>query len=98
MTTYRQLQDAIQEHGGVPCEDAPDAFFLEEEYKDANSSYKIELARKLCSECPVRMMCLDYALENLERYGIWGGTTKADREKLLGRSLRYDGIPRSNSW
>lgn len=98
MTTYRQLRDAIEDSGGVPCEGNPDAFFLEEEYQDANMGYKIALAKKLCAECPIQMTCLDYALTNVEIYGIWGGATKADRQKILGRKLRYEVISRSDSW
>ena len=98
MTTYRDLKKAIEENSGVPCEGNPDAFFLEEEYQDANMAYKIQTAKKLCAECPIQMLCLDYALENLETYGIWGGLTKSEREKILGRKLRYAIIHSGNSW
>lgn len=30
-------------------------------------------ARKICAGCPVRQECLDYAIENREQWGIWGG-------------------------
>lgn len=30
-------------------------------------------ARDACFTCPVRLPCLDKALENREQYGIWGG-------------------------
>lgn len=71
------------------CEQAPDAFFFEEEGRDANREYKKRLAKKICEQCPVQMLCLEYALENHEQYGIWGGLTKPEREKILGRKLRY---------
>lgn len=38
-------------------------------------------ARKICSGCPARKACLDYALENNEQWGIWGGMTVRDRQK-----------------
>lgn len=31
------------------------------------------LAKLACWECPVRQKCYEYALENDERFGIWGG-------------------------
>lgn len=39
-------------------------------------------AKKLCASCPVRETCLEYALDNEERYGIWGGVSERDRRKL----------------
>lgn len=39
-------------------------------------------AKKLCAECPVRAECLAYALENDERFGIWGGLSPRDRRRL----------------
>ena len=38
-------------------------------------------AKRICGECPVIVPCLEYALGNNERYGIWGG--KSTRERLL---------------
>lgn len=39
-------------------------------------------AKHICAKCPVRSQCLDYALENHERFGIWGGLTVAERQRL----------------
>lgn len=33
----------------------------------------IEVAKGICKGCPVRQMCLDWALTNNERHGVWGG-------------------------
>ena len=41
----------------------------------------LKAAKAMCSTCPVIDACLKYALENNERYGIWGG--KSTRERLL---------------
>jgi len=32
--------------------------------------------------CEVRSECLDYALANDERFGIWGGLSERERRKL----------------
>ena len=40
-------------------------------------------AKAVCSMCPVRGSCLEYALENSERFGIWGGFTTLERKELL---------------
>lgn len=42
-------------------------------------------ARLICSTCPVRQACLEYALEVEEPYGIWGGLDEKERAKVLGQ-------------
>ncbi len=39
-------------------------------------------AKAVCATCSVRQPCLDYALANDERYGIWGGMTDVERRNL----------------
>jgi len=96
--TYIQLQEAIQENGGVVCEQVPDAFFLEEETKDPNRNQKIKVAKAICAECPVRMLCLEYALEESEVFGIWGGLTYPERNRLKRGRITGAGIHRSDTW
>lgn len=45
----------------------------------------IEEAKKICNLCPVRNICLDYAMRTRERYGIWGGTLPGERETMRRR-------------
>ena len=42
-------------------------------------------AKKVCVSCEVRAECLEYALENDERFGIWGGLSERERRKLKRR-------------
>lgn len=39
-------------------------------------------ALAICGICPVQQDCLDHALETSERFGVWGGTTERERQKL----------------
>jgi WhiB family transcriptional regulator, redox-sensing transcriptional regulator len=39
-------------------------------------------AKSVCARCPVRQKCLDYALDNGERYVIWGGLSELERRKV----------------
>lgn len=39
-------------------------------------------AKRICTQCTVRDECLSYALENDERFGIWGGLSERERRRL----------------
>jgi WhiB family redox-sensing transcriptional regulator len=39
---------------------------------------------KVCGRCPVQAECLEFALENNEKYGVWGGLSP-NKRKLLRR-------------
>lgn len=42
-------------------------------------------------QCPVRDLCLSYVIANettATRWGIWGGTTPAQRERIHRRNRR----------
>ena len=49
-------------------------------------------AVKFCNACPLRDPCLRYALKTRQEYGIWGGLTTPQRNRLLirGRGRRAD--------
>lgn len=47
-------------------------------------------AKKICNNCDVRDQCLNYALENDERFGVWGG--KSEHERRYLRRRRYFAI------
>lgn len=39
--------------------------------------------KAVCAGCDVREQCLAYALENNERFGIWGGKSERERRAIL---------------
>ncbi|HJR18350.1 MAG TPA: WhiB family transcriptional regulator, partial [Actinomycetota bacterium] len=39
-------------------------------------------AKRICAQCAVRDECLDYALANDERFGIWGGLSERERRRV----------------
>ncbi|MGP3979398.1 WhiB family transcriptional regulator [Streptomyces sp. 8N114] len=43
---------------------------------------EIVVAKEICNSCPVRIRCLDRALANGERFGIFGGLTPDERSEL----------------
>jgi WhiB family redox-sensing transcriptional regulator len=60
------------------AETDPEAFFPEK----GGSTRE---AKKICTGCEVRSECLDYALANDERFGIWGGLSERERRRLRRR-------------
>lgn len=56
----------------------PEAFFPEK----GGSTRE---AKRVCTGCEVRAECLEYALANDERFGIWGGLSERERRKLKKR-------------
>jgi WhiB family transcriptional regulator, redox-sensing transcriptional regulator len=39
-------------------------------------------AKEVCSDCPSREPCLDYALDNHITLGIWGGKSVRERRRI----------------
>ncbi|WP_248240676.1 WhiB family transcriptional regulator [Microbacterium kunmingense] len=39
-------------------------------------------AKSICADCEVVAECLEYALRNDERFGIWGGKSERERRAL----------------
>ena len=40
-------------------------------------------AKDVCATCTVRQQCLEFALANREREGVWGGATEKERRRIL---------------
>jgi WhiB family redox-sensing transcriptional regulator len=57
------------------AETDPEAFFPEK-------GGSVREAKKVCRKCEVRAQCLEYALENDERFGIWGGLSERERRHV----------------
>ena len=39
-------------------------------------------AKEVCRGCVVRLECLEYALQNGEKFGIWGGMSERERRRI----------------
>jgi WhiB family redox-sensing transcriptional regulator len=48
-------------------------------------------ARALCAVCPVREDCLEHALAQPERDGVWGGLSVQERRRLRRRRSLGEG-------
>lgn len=54
---------------------------------------KTHVAKAICAECPLQGPCLDWALMQDVRFGIWGGTTESDRRSLRPGRAKPKGEP-----
>ena len=80
-TLLRVLMGAKADHVqwmdfALCAETDPEAFFVEK-------SGDTRPAKAVCLACPVRLNCLDYAVENRIAWGIWGGLSPRQRRTLL---------------
>ena len=74
--------------GNLPCHNVePDTFF-------SDATPDIQYAKALCGECPMRVKCLQGALERQEPCGVWGGEL-FDEGKVI-QAKRSPGRPRLN--
>lgn len=46
---------------------------------------QIDKAKQVCGECPVKVDCLQYALDTNQDSGIWGGTSEEERRAIRRR-------------
>lgn len=58
----------------------PEAFFPEK----GGSTRE---AKRVCLSCEVRVECLEYALAQDERFGIWGGLSERERRRLKRKAI-----------
>lgn len=45
-------------------------------------------AKEICKGCPALQPCRDYALQSEEAFGVWGGLTGKERERLLEEGVQ----------
>lgn len=84
ITAVARLVDAYRTqapawHRRARCVGAPVEMF----FPGAGSSSAS--AKALCHDCEVRRQCLAYALDHGPLLGIWGGTSEAERRRMLMR-------------
>lgn len=53
----------------------PDLFF-------PSDGVGVEIARRVCVDCPVKSECLEYAMVNHIDHGVWGGTSERERRRI----------------
>ena len=75
---FDDLFEAVEEQWqdrALCAQTDPEAFFPEK----GGSTRE---AKRICQGCEVKPECLEYALHNDERFGIWGGLSERERRRL----------------
>ena len=52
-------------------------------------------AKEVCRGCVVREECLEFALQNGEKFGIWGGMSERCASDTLGSAYARKSAPRT---
>jgi len=53
--------------------------------KRAEKLAREAVAKATCARCPVRALCLEYALGTRDPHGVWGGLNEMERRAVLRR-------------
>ncbi len=61
------------------CRETPPAVFF------PSDGVGVDIARRICAECPVAAPCLEYALRNHIDHGVWGGASERERRRIARR-------------
>ena len=85
---WRQLIKAADEYD-VICRQAP-VIWDAETIEDGNMAKNGCNGGKGSPPCPLRMLCLETAMEQNIKYGVWGGLSAHER-RLLKRERRLSG-------
>lgn len=73
-----------QERGACRSVD-PTLFFHPQNERGLSRMRRDRSAKAVCASCPVRLECADYAIRAREPYGVWGGLSEEDRERIYRR-------------
>ncbi|MCV7067917.1 WhiB family transcriptional regulator [Mycolicibacterium farcinogenes] len=64
------------------CRDEdPALFFHPDGERTRDRAQRQQLARQICSNCPVVRQCHDHAVRFQEAFGTWGGLSEDERRK-----------------
>lgn len=61
-----------------------EAFYEEDMTKRAH----FKMLKTICSSCPITNRCLEVAIANDEKFGVWGGLTPEERHRLKRKPYR----------
>ena len=68
--------------GVLDASEAPPTFGVDPDLFFPERGASTREAKEVCRGCVVREECLEYALTNGEKFGIWGGMSERERRRI----------------
>ena len=65
-----------------PTNETPEASRINPDEDSESANEAAKSAKAICFRCPVRLPCLQEAMEHKIDHGIWGGMSVKERRKL----------------
>lgn len=87
-----KLENVVDWHG-AKCDGVTDKFYPGQ-VEEKPERIKPELwdePRAICATCSLTQQCLEYAIINQERHGMWGGKTTVEIKQIrMSRRRQYE--------
>lgn len=64
------------------CRTIDPNLFFPSGFADPSAVADRAMAKALCSTCPCKQPCLDFAMETRQEFGVWGGLDEQERLAL----------------
>ena len=80
--TNREQIDSRGESDGKNWQDEANCLGVDPDLFFPERGASTREAKEVCRGCVVRLDCLEYALVNGEKFGIWGGLSERERRRL----------------
>jgi WhiB family transcriptional regulator, redox-sensing transcriptional regulator len=76
------------------CRGMDSAFFFHPEGERGPARVNREVrAKQICQACPVLERCREHALSAHEPYGVWGGLSESERDRIVRARDRVIQVP-----
>lgn len=85
---WKPITDMDWQSNGL-CTPLSNIYAKHNDYFFSHDPNDTTVAKQICSQCPVKSECLQYALEHRRINGVWGG--KTEREIRWALSVDYKG-------
>lgn len=76
------MYDEMDETGARDWQDEANCLGVDPDLFFPERGASTREAKEVCRGCVVRLDCLEYALVNGEKFGIWGGLSERERRRL----------------
>ncbi len=72
---------------------SPETFFHPEGERGSKRRHRDDHAKAICGACPVIVQCRAHALAVREPYGVWGGLSEEERERIYSANPPVSASP-----